>query len=328
VSPTGKRPFEVIRAIPVKDRWYGLSFYDLLSNEHNFVDLQKTRLNYRSALNSAVYFLDENSVAEVDAGWQFDLQLNHVWNAKNREGRADAPLKVVEMPKMDEQIWMLVEAAIQNARLASGTITPADAAAADLNESKTLGQTQLLNAESELMSGNTDQDVSLGIIKTLKQSIVCCFADATIAEHKAAMQADMNEILSSTNGEVLMKWLENNAPRKLLNTVRLLMTKQRNREQMQANEQARALLVGEMTWLEIEALGPVYADRFRSLYEGILNNLDVPNAANLVKTPMPVLLPPVPGVPGQEQAPGAVPGVPAVPPITPAQPDTSIKKAA
>jgi hypothetical protein len=72
----------------------------------------------------------------------------------------------------------------------------------------------------------------------------------------------------------------------------------------------------------------VYADRFRSLYEGILNNLDVPNAANLVKTPMPVLLPPVPGVPGQEQAPGAVPGVPAVPPITPAQPDTSIKKAA
>jgi hypothetical protein len=141
VSATGKRPFDVLRAIPIKDRWFGMSFYELLSNEHNFVDLQKTRLNHRNGRNSVVKFMRQNSVAEIAAGWKFDIDLPHVWNQTDGDQAKGPPLSYVELPKIDEGIWEMLRDARQQATLMSGTITPADAAAQGLNESKTLGQT-------------------------------------------------------------------------------------------------------------------------------------------------------------------------------------------
>lgn len=307
VSDTGRRPYEVVRAIPTPDRWWGMSFYEMLSNEHNFVDLQKTRLNYRNSQQSSIKLLRENSIAEVEAGWKFDITLNHVWNVKQSDvaNNNRPPLEIIELQKFDEGIWEMLADARKTAQVMSGSLTAADIANADLNESKTLGQTQLLNNESEMMANNQAQDVMVGIVGALKQSIVCLFSDATQPAFVDQFNAELNDVLGSVRGQEVMRWLQMSTPKKLLNYVRLLMSKQRNKEQMQANLQAKQLMVGEMTWLEIEALGPQVADRLRSLFLGIFNNLDVQAADKLLATPMlpvaPVAAPGAPGGPGGTQ---------------------------
>ncbi len=146
-SPTGKRPFEVIRVIPVRDRWYGFGFYDLLSNDHAFIDEAWNRIRARSSASGRFDWIKRDSFEGLEYGAPITLSNGRVFVRKTgTEGPINEHMGSVAFPEMDEKIWQMLEMSLQNAQLISGTMTAGDAAMSNLPANNTAtGQDLLAN---------------------------------------------------------------------------------------------------------------------------------------------------------------------------------------
>lgn len=302
VTPTrtDRRPFEVDRVIPVAGRWYGMGFYQLLSNEHQYIDRQLARLETRTSTAGRFTYMREGTIKDVEGGWDIDLNSPKIYTVTTVLKQGEKPLEHIELPPMDERIWDLLNMRLQQAQLMSGTMTPGDMNSVKLNPSKTLGGQEMLAAESELMSNDTTQDVRRGIELTLQQTVVATFANY---DHDEAA-----ELLGAENAQVLTEWLAKTKPKSLMQHVKLLMTKSKNRMQMEANSQAIAIVAGQRSWVDLQMmvaqgqLPPEFLDQVRPLYQGVLEANDVENADGILKvTPMPMPAPAMPGAPSYEQ---------------------------
>lgn len=278
-SPTGKRPFEVIRVIPVKDRWYGFGFYDLLSNEHAFIDDAWTRIRARSSASGRLDYVRKDSFEGLNYGNPVSLSTGRLWVLKS--GVPDGPIGnhigSVAFPEMDDKIWEMLKMALQNAQLISGTMTAGDAAMSNMPANDTATGQDLLANESELMSNDSTQEVIKGIVATLKQAIVAVFENYDTEEG--------NMLLGADNGTKLQAWLEVNKPRQFSAHVRLLLTKARSKQALQAATQANQLITGGLSWVQIVQQFPDWADQLQPFFVDMLNALDQSNADKIIKPP-------------------------------------------
>lgn len=274
-SATRQRPFEALRIIPVKDRWYGMGFYELLSNEHNFIDRQWTRIDARSSQSGRFTWKRENVIVEEMLGIApVTLNSPRIWTVNQNLEPGEQPINHVELPAMDEKLWDLLNMAMQQATLATGTMTPGDAAASGLNPSETATGQEMLAAESDLMSNDSTQDLSRGITAVLKQSVMAVFN--TYDEREAG------EMLGADDAEKLNTWLADHKPRKFLNHVRLLLTKKRGKQRVEASEKVLNVV---KDYLTIVQQFPQMAEQLKPIYVSILQGLDVPNADTALSIP-------------------------------------------
>lgn len=277
-SPTGKRPFEVIRVIPVKDRWYGFGFYDLLSNEHAFIDDTWTRIRARSSASGRFDWMKRGSWEGLDYGAPATLSTGRVYIMKEgTDGPVNEHMGSVAFPEMDEKLWKMLEMALQNAQLISGTMTAGDAAMSNMPANNTATGQDLLSNESELMSNDTTQDVIRGITAVLKQAIVAVFENYDPEEG--------NLLLGANNGVKLQEWLKTNKPRQFSAHVRLLLTKARSKQALQAATQANQLITGGLSWIAINQQFPDWVDQLMPLFVDSMNSLDQSNADKILKRP-------------------------------------------
>ena len=304
VSPSGKRPFEVIRVIPVPDRWYGMGFYELLSNEHEFVDRQWTRIDARNGSSGRITWKKKGAFTADAQGKPLDLSSNRIFEIADED-----PTKAFGyfvLPPMDESIWKMLEFCLQSAQLMSGTMTPGDANNANLESAKLATGINALEAESELMSSDTTLDVKRGVTAALEQSVIVVFANFDV--EAARMQ------LKQSQADKLAEWLKSNPPDTLLDAVRLTMTKARSKTQMEANQQAIQVITGGMPWTEVVAQFPQFAEQLKPLYQGILDNLDIQHADKILSIPQ-IQPPPIndpAAIPGALPPDGTVPAGPVV----------------
>lgn len=286
-SPTGKRPFEVIRIIPIHGRWYGMGFYELLSNEHNFIDRQWNRIDARNSASGRFTWARRGAIVEVDMGIPFELNSPRVWTIHESVDDPRKAFGYVELPKMDEGIWQMLMQALQQAQLMSGTMLPGDAAASNLNSSETLGEQQMLAAESKLLSNDVTQDLKGGILCVLKQAVIATFRNYDDEE--------ANLLLGADNGQKLTTWAEQHKPQHLLYSLRLLMTKAKNQlkaQKVDDNVKAVELVVGAgVPWRQLVMEDPAAAERYKPLYLAVLDGFDIPNADKVLEVPPPQLLP-------------------------------------
>ncbi|MEI6870888.1 MAG: hypothetical protein WCL08_01265, partial [Verrucomicrobiota bacterium] len=249
VSPTEKRPFEVMRIIKVKDRWSGIGFYELLSNEHPFIDRQLNRIDARESSSGRMTWMREGAIQEVQRGIAFEVPSLRVWTIDKSVEKVSEAFGFVALPAMDENIFKLLQIAMQAAQLMTGTMTPGDAEASNLDATKTATGINALSAESELMSGDTTQDLMRGIEASLRQAVIVIFHNYD--------EQEGNLLLGAETGELLKKWLADNKPENLLYHVRLLMTKSRSKTQMASNQQAINVIVGQVPWVQLVQMNPL-----------------------------------------------------------------------
>ncbi len=297
VSATGKRPFEVSRIIPVKNRWYGAGFYKLLSNEHAYIDRQTARLEIRTSTSGRFTYMRKGTLEDVEGGWDIELNSPRIHTATAMLKTGEKPLEHIELPPMDDRIFDERNLRMQQAQLMSGSMTPGDAAAVKLNPSDTLGGQEMLASESELMSSDTTQDVRRGIELALKQSILAVFSDFD--------EEEARELLGVENGNVLAEWVKSHKPKTLLNRVKLLMVRAKSRMQIEANKAALTVVTGGKSWADVVAmvqLGQLpaeVAESWKPLYKTILDSSDIEGSDQIIS--MPKVAPPMLGAPTNVQ---------------------------
>lgn len=277
-SPTGKRPFEVVRIIPVKDRWYGFGFYDLLSNEHAFIDDAWSRIRARSSASGRFDWMKRGSWEGLDYGTPATLSTGRVYVMKQgTDGPVSEHMGSVAFAEMDEKIWEMLKMAMQSAQLISGTMTAGDSMMSGLPANNTATGQDLLANESELASNDTTQDVIRGIVATLKQCIVAVFENCSNEE--------LNLLLGANDGKKLIDWLATNKPKDFATHVKLLLTKARSKQALQAASQANQIITGGLSWLQIILQYPQFADHLKPFFMDMLNSLDISNATKVLEIP-------------------------------------------
>lgn len=292
-SPTGKRPFEVIRVIPVRNRWYGFGFYDLLSNEHRFIDDAWSRIRARSSASGRMDYIRKNAFEGLEYGQPASLSQGRVYVVKS-----DVPpttpisslIGSIAFPEMDDRIWEMLKMCLQTAQLMSGTMTAGDAASSDLPANNTATGQNLLSNESDLMSNDTTQDVIRGITATLKQIIVAVFSTPDEAS-KSILTENINSLLGVEAGKLLLEWLQTNKPKDFGKHVRLLLTKARSKQALEAATAIIAQITGGMPWVAVcQNYGQEVAEALKPLFVDICNAHDMSNADKVLETTMKAVL--------------------------------------
>lgn len=276
-SPTKKRPFEVVRVIPVKDRWYGFGFYDLLSNEHGFIDDCWSRIRGRSSSAGRLDLIRRDAIEGLEYGQPASLSTGRVYVIKS--GQPPGPITnfagSIQFPELDANLWEMLKMALQNAKIASGTMLPGDASQAELEADDTATAQNLLANESELMSNDTTQDVIRGIIATLKQGAVAVFSEPDVEA--------INTLLGANDAKKFFEWLKTAKPRDFSKHIKLLLTKARSKQAGEAAMRAIALIVGNVPWIQVCQTMPEVAKALQPLFVDVLNSLDISNADQMLK---------------------------------------------
>jgi hypothetical protein len=307
VSPTKSRPYRVIRAVPQRGRWYGMGFYELLSNEHGFIDRQWNRIDARNSTSGRLTWTRDNAFVEQKYGIPIEFNNPRVYTLDSSVEKASEAFGCFQLPALDENIWKMLTQALQAAQLMTGTMTPSDAEASSLDINKTATGINSLTAESELMSGDTIQDLQKGIFETLQDGAMCIFSDF-ISAHKETKQ-DAIEELTTLVGEVkatqMLEWLSKNPPNKLMYHVRLLLTKARSKQQFEANNQAWGFMVGKASWQALVTqvqqgiLSIDFLNSIKPMFKAMLDALDIQNSEMMLSYTPVSLVPPT----GQETPP-------------------------
>lgn len=280
-SPTGKRPFEVLRVIPVRDRWYGFGFYDLLSDDHAFIDDAWNRIRARSSASGRLDWMRRDSFEGLEYGAPASMSTGKVYMVKSSVAPTD-PIEghhigSIKFPEMDERIWEMLKMALQTAQLRSGTMTASDAAASELPANNTATGQNLLENESQLMSQDTTQDLIRGITAVLKQAIMAVF-NAPNAVTRENFAERVNTLLGADDGPKLLTWLETAKPEEFSKHVKLLLTKARSKQALEAATGINLTLTGGMSFLQLAQQMPAVAEAMKPVYVDMLSARDMSNA--------------------------------------------------
>lgn len=283
-SPTGKRPFNVWRVIPVKDRWYGFGFYALLSNEHAFIDDSWTRIRARSSASGRFDWMRKDSWEGLEFGQPANLSDGRVHYLKtNVQGSAGDHAGSIAFPELDQNIWKMLEMAISNARAMSGTVMPSDVQEGGSPAGHTATGMNALMNESQLMANDATQDIMEGILESLRAAFIAVFSHLD--------KQWCNEQLGADKGEQLMNWLKDNPPRRWSRHVKLLLTKSRSRQALESVMNANKLITGGLSWLQIVTQYPQWIDQLRALFHDALAAMDISQAKKILEIPAAMMQP-------------------------------------
>jgi hypothetical protein len=292
VSQSGRRPYEVLRICPVRGRWYGVGFYELLSDLHPFIDRQINRIDARNGTGGRLTYMKKGTFVEERLGIPISLNSNRIYTVEEGvQGRIDGErFGHVAIPQMDDHIWQLLNNAKQTAQLMMGTLASGDADNSHLPSNRTATGQKILQNESELMSSDIKHDMVRGTINSLRQAMQVVFHELD--------EEEANLILGDGNGTKLKQWLDENKIENLLNHVRLLLTKTRSKEQLDANTQLIGILE---RWMQLvtNPMTAAFAEAWKPVYKAMIQSLDFANADQLLIMPgqaQPMMLP-APGAP-------------------------------
>lgn len=285
VSPTRERPIRVSRVIEVKNRWYGMGFFEYLSNEKDFIDRQINRVDARASASGRVNVVRADAFNEQAAGIPIVPGPNVYTLKSNFQGEIKDAIGFVELPEMDSNLWNLLTAAQQSAQLMTGAMTPQDAQASKMPTTGTLGELESIQQQADLLSDNATMDLQECITDILQDSVRAVFYDLKAKRdlNKGQLPNDVANLLGSEGAKTLNEWLDTINVERIFYTVDLTLSKASSPEEIARQTDAMRLIVGEATWVDICLTQPELAEPLQTLYSGVLTARKVQNVSKLLK---------------------------------------------
>jgi len=279
VSPTKRRPFRVLRVIPVRGRWYGMGFYQYLQNEHGFIDRMINRVDARSSRSGGIHIVRAGVFKEQKQGIPI-VPGPRLYTLEAKDQDIEKVITTIPLQEMDGNIWSMLQTMQQNAQLMTGGMTPQDAQASKMPTTGTLGELQSIQADANLLSDNATMDLQSGIMDCLRDSLGALFYHLKDQEEPPG---EIANLLGGDKAEIFWEWLKNTDVERLYNTVKPTLSKAFSPDEIQKLNEALAMIVGPKTWEQLCMESPEIAEAMLPMYSSILTARKVPNANRILK---------------------------------------------
>lgn len=226
VSPTGNRPFVVVRIEPVPGRWYGTGFYELFSDRHKFVDLFLNRVNFRSSLSGSIRIENPLATEEGLTGEQIEFGTNKVYRLRP-DHKINEVFKVITVPDDSNSSKDMLNMLLQTTQLEAGMVSAGDAGIGALPSSGLATGIKSLDKVANLILKNLYYDLLLGYEAVLKD---CVAAILSRYNPKEAI-----DLMGEDNAKILERCRDISS---LPYRVKLLLSNARDGDIIEANRQA------------------------------------------------------------------------------------------
>lgn len=201
VTLRGNRPFEVLRAFPVADRWWGIGWMEYLDPEQSFIDLLINRKNFRDGASGRITFWSPWATKEGEK--DPNLKLNHGKTYTLRDNyTAEQALKYVVLPDDTGKIMDLLELFMQFMQLKSGVLTGADRAASSMPSSETLGEEELITQSGDELFDLFLMSLGAGLRRILTGIMDVIFSNVNRRVVFTFFDGQASEILELTPDDV------------------------------------------------------------------------------------------------------------------------------
>ncbi len=317
VTPTGKRPFKMVRAKAVDGRAYGMGAMEYFQPEQEFIELMVNRRNFRQSKAGRVTFWNASATME---GYSVPtLKMNDGGTYRLREGfKAEDALSYVVLPEEGADLMELLNFFMQLMQLKSGVINAGDQENSSMPSSKLA--TGIRNVEK---SGQEMFAAFLTSLEPGQQGILLMQIELLYAY---ISEAELFRFFDTGTGQDMYDTISPEEVNEMQFDVQILLTRVRTEQVLQMSAEARALILEFYTQYppQIQAVvAPFFRDSLKAL--GYNNADDL-----IVAQPMALLGAPG-GAPGGQAADGSkqiaaapaakgldVPAAPSAQPATPA----------
>lgn len=275
VTPTGLRPFTVVRINPVQGRWYGVGSMQIYEQIQAIVDLTMNRWNLEHSRKGRVDLFRPYNTVEGQSNP--DLQLNWGGAYTPLEGKTakDIIESVYLDSNRDQDLQGMLEFWLQLAMNMSGVSHANDLAMAGSDSIKTATGTLNVEKMGYEQFGQMLSDLEKGVAGV-----------ANAAAELALVNMDPEESFAFFEGQVAAFGV---IKRDDLSTVRLnirlTLTRQRAEQQMASGEKAIELAKG----FYIE-LPPAVQQKLAPLYRQVMRALQIQDADTLIQPMDPMAL--------------------------------------
>ncbi len=262
-----RRPFTVIFGVEREpNRWYGIGVYSMMEHIELYTDTQFNRYNRADSQSGKIRWISKNGIKElrdgnevrigdprpyiIDSTWDTDkpvageINLNSI--TENGVGRE----LMLDMDQRGEQLF--------------GIYSNADASASNLNNSRTA--TGVMNNErnSNVLLKDSEIDHIRSIEEILSMAVEFLLENIPPVIFTLSMKT--NSLVTLNREEI----------RGLKRKVKLLLTRSKSAEALQANQSAEAIA------LRYFRLSPLEQNKLRPLYVNQLRSLEVPDADQML----------------------------------------------
>jgi hypothetical protein len=261
-SPTGRRPYVELPMIPVEGRWHGMGYYELLKNQHSFIDRQRNRIDARSGITGHILLQRAGAIRDTKWGVPLGFNNRNFYTVEDSVELKEA-IGAFSLPPVSEECRQLMTDDRQIAQMISGNLSPRDEDFSDSPGAETLGALELMAKESEILNDDALQGLITGIREALDQA-----AQVTLTPDNFDL-AKCRDVLDETDAQQVESWVMEDQARNLSRRIKLLLTKSRSLEQLQSNKQAVDILA---IWDSYTAEQQV---RYFDIFVEILNSLEI-----------------------------------------------------
>jgi hypothetical protein len=271
VFPKAKLPFFDIRAVPVKNRWYGRGMFELYSYAQEFIERQLNYVAHRNRYHAnPIKGIRKDNIENVAEGEDIPLAPDAVIELKQGKSLKET-IEFMEFPDLDSRTWDLMQMMMQTVQLRSGVTTAAQGGVEALPQNSTAtGINAILN------SGNVLSRLPIRHIRrSLEQAtffaLKLIYTNLDEQESFTYLEGENAKVLSLTREQVFNLDFD----------VRLTMNRFRQREQAESAQMA-IQTIGQYLMTPEEEKGPV-----RQLYVDVMKAFGIDDAERIVRQPLP-----------------------------------------
>ncbi len=277
VSPTGKRPFQVVRVNPVPGRWYGTGFYEKFQDRHKFVDLFFNRVNFRSSLSGNIRIENPEATEEGMAGEEIEFGTNKTY--KLRPGfKIKDVFQVIQVPNDATESKDMLNLLLQTTQLEAGMVSAGDAGIGSLPSAGLATGIKSLDRVANIVLKSIFFDLVQGFERILFDAVTVVLAKYDTSDAISMMGVKKAEMLEKCRDIYSLPY-----------RVKVVLSNARDIDVIKANSQAMEVVGNYLN------LAPQIAIRIRPLFIQMLESLQISGVEDLLP------IPEVTGSPANEQ---------------------------
>lgn len=190
ITPDGRRPFQVIRINPIKNRWYGCGTMQIFRHIQNICDLQVNRANFAKSSSGRMTFVNRSAIKGGAVDQDFEINWGETYELE--EGyTAEQAVSYVTLPDVKTpEVMDMLKFYLQMALNMSGVQHANDAQLAGLASAKNATSIISLDKSGHEMFGRLLSHLEAGIDPLINALAELCVANMAETETYAWTDED------------------------------------------------------------------------------------------------------------------------------------------